>query len=67
MLCASLDGRRLGGEWTHVCMYVFIYIGIYMAESPWCLPETITTVLISYTPIQNKMFLKQQQHKIKWL
>ena len=38
----------------HVCVH--IYICVYMAESPWRLPETITTVLISYTPIQNKMF-----------
>ena len=27
---------------------------IYMIESLRCLPETITTLLIGYTPIQNK-------------
>ena len=30
-----------------------------MAESIHCSPETITTLLISYTPIQNKKFKKQ--------
>ena len=30
-----------GGEWIHVCM----------AESFFCAPETITTLLIGYTPI----------------
>ena len=29
---------------------------IYMAESLHCSPETITTLLIDYTPIQNKKF-----------
>ena len=29
-----------------------------MAESLCCLPETITTLLIGYTPIQNKVFTK---------
>ena len=29
-----------------------------MAESLHCSPETITTLLISYTPIQNKKFFK---------
>ena len=32
---------------------------ICMAESLSCPPETITTLLISYTPIQNKTFLKK--------
>ena len=30
-----------------------------MAESFHCLPDTITTLLISYTPIQNKNFKKK--------
>ena len=38
---------------------------IYMAESLHSSPETTTTLLISYTPIQNKKFKvwgkKQQQ------
>ena len=45
MLCGSLDGR---GVWwrmdTCICM----------AESLCCLPETITTLLIGYSPVQNK-------------
>ena len=44
MFCGNLDGRGFGGEWT--C--------IRTAESLHCSPETITTLLISYTPIQNK-------------
>jgi len=31
-----------------------------MAEALHCLPETITTLLISYTPIQNKKVLKKK-------
>ena len=36
-----------------VCMYIYIYIYIYiyMAESLFHLPETITTLLIGYTPM----------------
>ena len=41
-------GEEFGGEWTHV------YIYIYMAESFHCSPETVTTLLISYIPIQKK-------------
>ena len=44
MLCGSLDGR---GEWTHV--YVWL--------SPFTVHlKTTTTLLIGYTPIQNKRF-----------
>ena len=32
--------------------------GIYMAEALCCSPETITTLLISFIPIQSKMFKK---------
>ena len=43
MLCGSMDGRGLWGKMvTCVCM----------AESHCCSPETITTLLIGYTPIQ---------------
>ena len=31
---------------------------MYMAESLHCSPEMITTLLIGYTPIQNKKFRK---------
>ena len=47
MLCGSLDGRRVWGR-TDTC--------ICMAESLCCSPETTTTLLIGYTPIQNKKF-----------
>ena len=50
VLCARLDGR---GVWrrmdTCVCM----------AESLHCSPETITTLLISYTAIRNGLALKK--------
>ena len=39
---AARMGGELGGEWIHV---------IYMTESLSCSPETITTLLIGYTPI----------------
>ena len=32
-----------------------------MAESLCCLPETITTLLIGYTPIQNKKFRRRKK------
>ena len=45
VLCVRLDGRGVWGRMdTCICM----------AESLHCLPETITTLLISYTPMQNK-------------
>ena len=56
VLCGSLDGR---GVWerTDTCMYIYIYV--CMVESLRCLPETITTLLTSYTPIQRKKFFKK--------
>ena len=47
MLCGSVDGR---GVWRRMetC--------ICMAESLYCSPETITTLLNGYTPIENKVF-----------
>ena len=45
MLCGSLDGRGVWGR-MNTC--------ICMAESLICSTETITTMRISYTPIQNK-------------
>ena len=45
MLRGSLDGRGVCGRMdTRICM----------AELLCCLPETITILLISYMPIQNK-------------
>ena len=52
MLCASLDGRGVWGR-MDVCICV--------AESLHYSPETITTLLIGYTPIQNKTFKKQSK------
>ena len=47
---AAMDGREVSGR-MDPC--------IYMAELLHCTPETITLLLISYTPIQNKViFLK---------
>ena len=50
MLCASLDGRGFGGRMD---------TRIYMAESLHCSPETITTLLFGYTPIQNVFGVKK--------
>ena len=51
MLCGSLDGR---GEWgrrdSSICMTEFLC----------CPPETVITLSISYTPIQNKKFKKNE-------
>ena len=49
MLCGSFDGRGVWGR-TDTC--------ICMAESLCCSPETITTLLIGYTPIKNKKLKK---------
>ena len=48
MLCSSLDGR---GVWERMDTC------ICMAESLCSSPETITTLLIGYTPTQNKNVL----------
>ena len=45
VLCGSLKGKGVWGR-KDTCICV--------AESLCCPPETITTLLISYTPIQNK-------------
>ena len=54
MLPVRLDGR---GDWgrTDTC--------ICLAESRWP-PETITTLLIGYTPIPNKKFKKQNKTEV---
>ena len=49
MLCASLDGKGLGGRMDKC---------ICMAESHQSSPETVTTLLIGYTPIQNVFAVK---------
>ena len=47
MLCGSLDGKGVCGR-MDTCLCV--------VESLHCLPETVTTLLISYTLIQSKTF-----------
>ena len=61
MLCGRLDGK---GVWRrmHTC--------VHMAESLRCPPETINSLLFSYTPIQNKMFFKNSPGTslvVQWL
>ena len=54
MLHGSLDRRGVWGRMdTHICM----------AESLRSSPETITTLLTGYTPIQNKKFKKNKNNK----
>ena len=52
MLHGSLDGRGIWGR-MDTCLCV--------AEFLPCPPETITTLLIGYIPIQNKKLIKQLQ------
>ena len=52
----SLDGRGVWGRMdTCLCM----------AESLHCSPETTTTLLTGYTPVQNVLVLKKIKIKIK--
>ena len=50
-LAAWMGGQFCGGVDTFICM----------AESLRCSPETTTTLLISYTPTQNKKLKKEQE------
>ena len=54
MLCGSLDGRGVW-EGMDTC--------ISMAEFLCCVPESIKTLLIGYTPIQNKKFNIKKVHQ----
>ena len=56
MLCASLDGRGVWGR-MDAC--------VCLAESFHCSPETITTLLISYSPVQNGFGVKNKTLKNK--
>ena len=52
-------GGEFGGEW------IPIYIYIYMVESLPSSPEIITTLLISYTLLENKNFkLKKKKEML---
>ena len=46
-----------------MCVYIYIYTHthIYTAESHHCSPETVTILLIGYTPIQNFLVLKNKK------
>ena len=50
MLCGSLDGRRIWGR-SDICICV--------TESLCWAPETITILLIGYTQLYYKKFLKK--------
>ena len=54
MLCGSLDGRGIWGR-----------IDICMAEFFCYPPETITTLLISWTLIQNKKLNKNKKNDLE--
>ena len=54
MLCGSLDGKGVCGR-MDTCLCV--------VESLHCPPETVTTLLISYTLIQNKKFKIMKKKK----
>ena len=57
MFCSSLDGRRV---WERMDAYT------YMADPLCCEPETITTLLIGYTPLCNeKLFKNEDPPKIQ--
>ena len=47
-------GGEFGGD---------VWIWISVAESLCCPPETITTLLIAYTPIQNKKLKKKMTQR----
>ena len=52
VLCGSLDGRGVWGRMdTRICM----------AESLPCSPETVTTLLIGSTAIQNKKLKRKKK------
>ena len=51
MLYGSQDGREV---WGRMDTY------IYMAKALPCSLETITTLLVGYTPIHNKKFIKKK-------
>ena len=57
VLSASLDGMGFWGR-MDTC--------VYMAESLRCSPEMTTTLLINYTPIQNKKLKVWKKKKIVW-
>ena len=53
-LCGSLDGSLGANGYVHM----YVHTCTCVAKPLCCSPETITTLLISYTPIQNKKLKK---------
>ena len=52
-------GREFGGKW----MDVYVWLGPFAAHlKPSQCCSSITTLLIGYTPIQNKKFLKWEKN-----
>ena len=54
-MCVSLDGSGVWGR-MDTCIWV--------AESLLCSPETITTLLVDYTPIQNTKFKVSKKRNV---
>ena len=42
----------MGGEFGKESMHVYVWVSLY------CSPETITTLLIDYTPVQSRKLKK---------
>ena len=68
------NNNLLYNTWNSAQCYVPAWMGvslgemdtsICMAESLCCSPETTTTLLISYTPIQNKKLKITKKNQIK--
>ena len=57
---AGWMGGQVGGEWTHVCVWLRPF---------GCSPETVTTLLTGHTPIQNNKKFKptRENYKIHYL
>ena len=57
---AAWTGGEFGGEWIHVY--------VWLSESLCCSPETITALLIGYTPIKNlkSFILKRLSTGLPW-
>ena len=49
---AAWMGGEFGGEWIHV----YVWLSLFAVHHNLGSPETITTLLISYTLIQNENF-----------
>ena len=45
----------------HSCMYVYVRACVLIVLSATVRSETITTLIIGYTPVQNEMFDKKQE------